>query len=732
MRHLGLFSCLCLTATATAAPAKGPLPGFLRDYAQTHKFLLGRPQKARPAPDGLAVLFLRAPARVPELWLYEFDVRTGQTRKLLSPEDVLKGAAEALAPEERARRERMRVAVRGFTSFDLSRDGETILLTLSGRLYTIERRTLKVRELRTGPTPAIDPQLSPDGHKVAYVRERDLYVLDLPTQRERRLTKSGHPHITNGLAEFVAQEEMHRYSGFAWAPDSRRLVFEEADSRAVEVFHIVDPAHPEAVHESSYPRPGKDNARVRLGIVWIDKGAKGPAWVRWDAERFPYLCTFRWPENAHAPLTLVVMDRRQQELQVLAVDAEDGRSAALLEERDERWLNLDQDVPRWLPDGSAFLWTSERRGGRELELRDPKGQLVRVLVPKEAGYHGLVDVDEQRRTAVYAAAEEPTQRHLFRVSLDGGAPEPLGTPAAAIAHAVFGKDHAVYVQTTMALAQMPRATVHRHDGTLLGELPSVAEEPKLRPQVEIAAVGAQAFRTAVVRPRDFVPGRKYPVVVHVYGGPASLQVQSAMPLYLLPQWIADHGFIVVSADGRGTPGRGREWERAIRGNFAEATLADQVAALQELGRRHPEMDLSRVGVYGWSFGGYMAALMVLRRPDVFKVGVAGAPVVDWRDYDTFYTERYLDLPQHNPGGYEASSLLTYARDLSRPLLLIHGTGDDNVYFFHSLKLSHALFRAGRPHDFLPLSGMTHMVPDPVATESLWGRVVAMLSGVLHP
>jgi dipeptidyl-peptidase-4 len=236
----------------------------------------------------------------------------------------------------------------------------------------------------------------------------------------------------------------------------------------------------------------------------------------------------------------------------------------------------------------------------------------------------------------------------------------------------------------------------------------------------------------LVRPRNFQPGKKYPVLVHVYGGPHHNQVMSVAGMYMLDQWLADHGFIVFMADGRGTGGRGTTWEQAISGNFGDIPLDDQVAALQAAGERFPEMDLSRVGVFGWSFGGYMAALAVLRRPDVFHVGVAGAPVVDWRDYDTCYTERYISTPKENPDGYDRSSLLTYAPQLRRPLLLIHGTADDNVLFFHSLKLSQALFRAGKPHELLPLPGLTHMVPDPVITERMWGRIVGAFAAVLHP
>jgi dipeptidyl-peptidase-4 len=272
---------------------------------------------------------------------------------------------------------------------------------------------------------------------------------------------------------------------------------------------------------------------------------------------------------------------------------------------------------------------------------------------------------------------------------------------------------------------MPRATVCRADGTPVGELPSVAEEPPFVPNAELLKVGeGDGYHAAVVRPRQFKAGTNYPVIAHVYGGPTHQVVTASMGTRLIDQWLADQGFIVVSVDNRGTPGRGRAWEKAVRDKFGSVPLADQVAGLKALGRKFPEMDMERTGVYGWSFGGYLAALAVLREPDVFKAAVAGAPVVDWLDYDTHYTERYLGLPDKHSAAYSEASLLTYADELRRPLLLIHGTADDNVYFRHTLKLANALFRAGREFDLLPLPGLTHMVPDPVVMQRMYGRFAA--------
>jgi dipeptidyl-peptidase-4 len=255
----------------------------------------------------------------------------------------------------------------------------------------------------------------------------------------------------------------------------------------------------------------------------------------------------------------------------------------------------------------------------------------------------------------------------------------------------------------------------------------VAVAPPFTPKMEFFQVGKEGFNATVIRPQNAKPGVKLPVIVYVYGGPTVTVSRHGMAENLLYQWFADHGFLVVKIDGRGTPMRTAAWQRAVKYDFATLTLDDQITALKALAEKVPELDLSRVGVYGWSFGGYMAALAALKRPDVFKAAVAGAPVVDWLDYDTHYTERYLGLPQEHPEAYKKSSLLTYAEDPGKPiapLLLIHGTADDNVYFFHTLKLSHALFLAGKPHDLLPLSGLTHMVPDPLVTQRQYERVLS--------
>jgi dipeptidyl-peptidase-4 len=690
---------------------------YLRRHALTRGFMLGRPVRPQPTPDGKAVLFLRAQARVPTLRLYEFDVAGGKTRELLTPEMVLKGVEEHLSAEEKARRERQRVSLGGFTTFHLSDDGARILVSLSGKLYVVHRADGKVQELKTSAGTLLDPQFAPDGRSVAYVVDHDVYAIDLQSGKETRVTTGGSERRTHGLAEFIAQEEMHRFSGYWWSPDAKFIAYEEAEADGVEVWFVADPIHPDQRPlPSFYPRPGKANVRVRLGIVPAAGGTT--TWVEWDRQKYPYLGDVRWARSG--PLTIVVQTRTQQEQVLLKVDPSTGKTTPLLVERDPAWVDLRHDGPRWLEDGS-FLWSAGGREGPRLEAREPSGELRRVLVPAADGYEGLADVDPKARRAFYRASTDPTQSHLFRLDLSSGVCERL-TDEPGVHGATFGKGHSVYVLQSGMPRGMPRATVHRADGGLLGELPSVAEDPPFVPRDELLTAGAgPGFHAVVVRPHGFDAGKRYPVILHVYGGPSHLQVTASMGTRLIDQWLADQGFIVVSLDNRGTPGRGRDWERAISRHFGSVPLDDQVAGLQALGAKFPEMDLGRVGVYGWSFGGYLSALAALRRPDVFHAAVAGAPVVDWLDYDTHYTERYLGLPESDAPTYREGSLLTYADGLRRPLLLVHGTADDNVYFRHTLKLCDALFRAGKDFEVLPLSGFTHMVPDPVVTQRLYGR-----------
>ena len=716
---------LAAIAFATVSRAQAPDTTFLRTYAQTRGFMLGRPTQPTVTPDGKVVLFLRSQPRVARLGLFEFDIATGQTRALVTPEQVLKGAQEQLSPEEKARRERMRVSVGGFTSFQLSPDGKQILLSLSGKLYVVERDKGTVRELPTGPGPLLDPQFSPDGTKVSYVRDHDVHVLDLTTQQEARITTGGTNTVPHGLAEFVAQEEMARFHGYWWSPDSKQIAYQETDQTHVEVWYAADPASPGRTPQPIfYPRPGKANARVRLGVIAATGGAT--TWLSWDDKKYPYMATVRWSQGG--PLLLTVQTRDQKQLVVLTADVATGTTSTLLAERSKTWLNLHQETPRWLPDGKGFLWITERAGGPQLEVRNLLGRLKRVVVPAEEGFQSLLSLDAKGEEIVYTASTNPTESHLYRLNIHDfwASHKPLSRDPG-LHTAVLSPDHRILVRTSRLLRAMPTTTVHKANGSLIGVLPSVAEAVQELPLVELTTVGAHGFHAAVVRPRRYDPQKRYPVMVDVYVGPHHVHVTASMQRWLLDQWYADQGFIVVSIDGRGTPGRGTDWESAIYESFVSIPLRDQVEGLKALGAKYPTMDLGRVGIDGWSFGGYLAALAVMRRPDVFHAGVAGAPVCDWLDYDTHYTERYLGVPTDADDEiYRNNSLLTYTANLKRPLLVMHGTADDNVFFRHSLRLADGLFRHGKRFEMLPLSGLTHMVPDPVVMENLHGRIARFM------
>jgi dipeptidyl-peptidase-4 len=547
-----------------------------------------------------------------------------------------------------------------------------------------------------------------------------VYVTDLASGRETRVTTGAGRDLTHGTAEFVAQEEMDRDEGYWWSPDGRWLAVQETDTREVERLRISDPLHPEsAPDEPAYPRAGRNNAVVTVALYPSAGGAPRP--VRWDRQRYPYLAAVRWTEGA--PLTLVVQNRPQTEELVLAVAPTTGESRTLLRESDEAWVNLDEAMPRWLPDGSGFLWTTERSGRWQVELRGPDGVLVRALTTPEVNYRRFVSLDFAHRRVWLLGGEDPRETQLARVSLDGGAPEWL-TRDHAEHEAMVARGGALHVRQVFTLDAPPRWTVHHEDGAPAGTLTSVAEAPPWRPRVELLTVGSQGLHAALVRPRDFDPRRRYPVLLTVYGGPHSRMVTRAPGRYLIAQWLADQGFVVALADGRGTPARGRAWERALKLHAGDVPLEDQVEALRALGAREPALDLSRVGVHGWSYGGYLAAYAVLERPDVFHAAVAGAPVTDWRDYDTHYTERYLGHPETDRDAYERASLLPRAERLSRPLLLVHGTADDNVYLLHSLRLAGALVEHGRTFDYLPLPGATHMVTAAPQNRALYTRMVA--------
>ena len=710
---LFLFALQSLSLVALASTPTDPL-AYFRDLAETRNYTLGRPVAAKLTPDGRSVIYLRGGPRDPVLRLYEFLLPAGPERELLTPAQLLGSSPETLTAEEKARRERARISTRGFTKFDLSPDGSRLLVTLSGQLYVVNRADLKVTALPGKNW--IDPRFSPDATAIAAVSAGELHVIELNVAplAARALTTGATATLTHGTAEFVAQEEMARSEGYWWSPDSRFIAYQQTDESAVEVRHIADPLHPEATPTRfAYPAAGTTNATVRLGVIARSGGAT--RWLDWDAAKFPYLTRVVWRET-DTPLSFTVMDRAQQTALLFRADPATGSTTELLRETDPAWVNLDErgGFPRWLPGAKEFLWSSERSGAWQVELRAADGNFIRTVTPPDFIYKGFAKLDSGRGDIYLAGSQDPRETQVWRFPLSGGLGVAL-TAGQGQHAATFSENASAFIHSYDLFNGTSGTEVLSSDGQLLAVLPSRAEKLPTLPHVELTrTAGEPSFFAAVVRPRDFDAKKKYPVILYAYAGPHSTVVNATARAYLNDQWMADQGYIVARLDGRGTPFRGRDWERAIRGNLIDLALADQVAGLRALGAQFPEMDLSRVGVTGWSFGGYFAAMATLRRPGVFRCGVAGAPVITWENYDTFYTERYLGLPQTDPEAYQVSSVLSYANKLERPLLLIHGLTDDNVYAQHTLQLCDALFMAGKTYEFMPMLG-THMAgsSDPI-------------------
>ena len=687
----------------TAAVTREPEDGFPRRYARTQRFTLGQPRTFAISPDGRRVTFLRSRSGVDNdtcLWL--LDCATGEERLIADPSALAEGAEEDLPPEERRRRERVREQARGIVRYATDRAVDRAVFALGDRLFVadLQRGTVEPQQ-ETGAY--VDPRLDPAGGRIAFVRDRGLYVTEVAGAASRLLVREDDPEVAWGAAEFVAAEEMGRTRGFWWSPDGTRIAAARVDTGPVTHWHIADPTEPaSAPAVVAYPAAGTANAHVTLAVIDL-YGQRTD--LRWDTEAYPYLVDVVW--DPQTPLTVVVQSRDQRAIRILTADADTGVCTVAREDHDERWLEIVPGCPRWTGDGRLVHVIADPVGdSRQLAVDGI------ALTPEDLHVRRVVDVDDAR-AIVIASQEDPTSVSVWRVPLGGDQPSRL-SPAEGVHGAVAGGPALLLLARTLPNTGL-RAAVHSPLGD--STIPSVAELPGIALNLRMLTLGRRRLRAALLLPNDHDSSR-LPVLLDPYGGPHAQRVLASGGAYLVSQWFADQGFAVLVTDGRGTPGRGLAWEQAVAGDLATAPLEDQVDALHAAAEEVDVLDLDRVGIRGWSFGGYLAALAVLRRPDVFGAAVAGAPVTDWALYDTHYTERYLGLPHEQPEAYRHSSLLDDAAALERPLLLIHGMADDNVVAAHTLRLSRALLEAGRPHDVLPLSGVTHMTPQEVVAANV--------------
>ena len=667
------------------------------------------------SPDDRLVTYLYGPDQSPVRQLYAVDVATGQRRVLLAS---LEGESEKLSVEETLRRQRQRQLGQGITRYAWASKAGRILVPGQNAIHVLDGPESHARRVVDADGPVLDPQLSPDGERVAYVQDAEIYVADVLADRggnPRQLTTGSRgTGKTHGLAEFIAQEEMGRSSGFWWSPDGSRIAFTEIDETHIPVYRIVhqgsDATGASAQEDHRYPFAGEPNARLRLGVVSANGGE--PVWMDLGREQDIYLARVHWLPDGE--LWAQIEDRQQTVLDLVRFDPASGGRGTVLRETSDVWINLN-DMFRPL-DSGGFIWASERTGFCHLYLYDSDGALVRQLTDGDWMVDGVVGVDDDAGLVYFTGTlDGPTERHLYVAPLAGGAPRRItrepGIHAVTLDHK-FEK----FVDVHSSTDTPPTATVR-----LLADF-SVIHSIDQASDARIAALGLRPPELVTLRSRDgttlhgaiYRPPAEfgsgpYPAVVSVYGGPHAQMVDNhwSMTCAMRAQYLRGRGFLVFVLDNRGSARRGLAFEGAIKHRLGSIEVWDQVEGVRWLVEQNLA-DPERVGIYGWSYGGYMTLMCLARAPDVFKVGVAGAPTTHWDGYDTHYTERYMGTPQSNPDGYADSSVSAHVKGIKGKLLVLHGLIDENVHFRHTARLVNALIAQRIRYELMLFPDERHM------------------------
>ncbi len=720
-----LFGVLLALALAQAAPAADLTVERLFDPPDLQGETL---RSLGFSPDGKLASYLRPRAEDTnafDLWAYDIARRE---HRLLVDARVLVPSERALSAEEEARRERARIAsLRGIVDYAWSPAGDALLFPLDGDLYWVTPGAAgpAVRQLTATEAYETDPKISPGGRYVSFIRDQDLWVLELATGVERAITTDGDGPISNGVAEFIAQEEMDRATGYWWSPDERRIAYARVDESPVaevERFEVL--ADRVQVIRQRYPAAGTANALVTLHVADLATG--GSRALDLGEETDIYLARVHWYPESDA-LLVQRQSRDQKRLDLLRMPADGKAPRLLFSETSDSWVEL-QDELRFLPSRRQFIWASQKSGHRHLYLHGYGGRLVRALTagPWDVdadGSFALRGVDEGRGTIYFMATlDSPLERHLYAARLDRGDPSrPRRLTEAGRWHdVVMSPDLARFATTSSDPVTPPQVSLHALTGQRVAWIAENALDAShpYAPHASrhaapefgtLPAADGTALHWQLLRPAGFDPARRYPAIVIVYGGPSVQMVQrrfGGRGGNLFAQLLAQRGYAVFMLDNRGTSGRGQAFAAALHGRLGGVEVEDQLRGVDYL-RSLPWIDPGRVGVYGWSYGGYMSLLMLMRAPDAFAAGVSGAPVTDWRLYDTHYTERYLGHPAEASAAYEAAGVLPHAQGLGSRLLLIHGMADDNVLFTHSTLLIDRLTRLGKRFEVLPYPGAKH-------------------------
>ena len=584
-------------------------------------------------------------------------------------------------------------------------DGERLLIAAGGDLFELHVGAGRWTQLTSTAEAESDPKLSPDGLRISFRRASDLYSMEVASRKVTRLTSDGSGTLYNGRLDWVYPEELDLATAHWISPDSKLLAYLQFDVSREPLFPHADLLPLRAVYEPQrYPQAGEQNATVRLGVVPITGGP-----TRWMKLGDALLARVEWTPDSHA-LFVQRLNRVQNRLDLVHADAATGETRLVLHQEDPFWVNLADDL-QFLKKGAEFLWTSERDGFRHLYRYSADGRELARLTSGDWEVTSLAGVDEAGGQVYFVSTESgPLERHLYRVSLAGSARLRL-TQAAGTHDISMAPGCAHYLETFSSLQSPPRRAIFQADGAEWALLQGASSDQRKLPPFEIVSVKARdgaALFARLIRPAGFEAGRKYPAVVVVYGGPHAQDVRDRWQALDLEQALAERGFVVWQLDNRGTSGRGHRWESAVFRNFGAKELEDQLDGVRHLVSLGL-VDESRLGLYGWSYGGFMTLDSLLNSPETFRAGVAGAPVTDWRNYDTIYTERYMGLPSENPEGYRRSALVNQAGSLKAGLLLIHNLEDDNVLFQNTLQMADALQRAGRPFEMMVYPQKTHSV-----------------------
>ncbi|WP_444911531.1 DPP IV N-terminal domain-containing protein [Microbulbifer sp. PAAF003] len=671
------------------------------------------PRALEYSPDGQRVTFLKGRVEDYNRYdLWEYNLKDGQSRILVNS-DSLHSGSETLSDEEKARRERQRIYGSGIMEYSWSEDGRSLLFPLAGDIYYYDLKDRSSRRLTETETFETDVKVSPEGHFVSFIRDQNIYIVDLKTGREKQLTSDGKDHIKNGMAEFVAQEEMDRMTGYWWSPDDRHIAFLQVDESPVDqVTRSEIYADRIEMIQQRYPAAGRANAKIRLGLIDIDSG--DIRWVNLGDNQDIYIPRVKWARD-HL-LTFQWQSRDQQKLELRAYNLNTGKTRTLLTESSDTWVNLSHDL-HFLEDSDAFIWSSERDGFKHLYKYDFGGRLQAQLTKGDWVVDELEAVDEQANRLYFTARKDtPIERHLYAVSLQGESDIKRISQRSGMHSIEFSEDASGYIDKFSSVTTPPQVSLHSSSGTRITwlEQNAVNRDHPLYPFKDqwitpefgsIEAPHGQELFYRLYKPANFDAKKSYPVMVFVYGGPHAQVVTNSWDK-LFNQYMAQQGYIVFSLDNRGSANRGTTFENPIFKNMGSPEVEDQITGVEFL-RTLPYVDKNKIGIFGHSYGGYMALMSMFKAGDYFKAGVSGAPVTDWTLYDTHYTERYMGNPTKDMDAYEASSVFPYAKGLQGDLLIYHGMADDNVLFTNTTKLIKQLQDNGQQFELMTYPGKKH-------------------------